>query len=180
MDLLNIGKNTSGKIIERQSTFLSFLDDASGICFKISYQNKKGYYLDSKKFSGFQVYDAHPLLDEYEHNNTTIFISSAPSGVDSVYSDISDAINKHYLGWRGIDNYCNTKFGIKNILANGSGLLYDGPPSGAEVLGTILSNHKVSYTTPRLGSENQEKYKVLMLGSYYVIAEGFEFNEIKT
>ena len=175
MDIAGFGEKTTGTVDERQTTYLKFTNSESGLKYRIDYKNKIEFFIKPGPFTGISIVDKHPLLDEHEHTNTILYIFGKSTEHKLVASQITEAIHKHYEGWRRIQNYCNQDYGFEKILDEGSGLLYDGPPSGAEVIKKILKEHDISPSTPWEGKNNGKKYKVLFLGSNYVVARNFEF-----
>lgn len=174
MNLAEFGEKTKGYIDVRQTTYLKFTDSISGQSIRINYQDKREFYVKTGPFTGCLIVDNHPLLDQHEYTDTILYISGASKDYELVDSKIEDALYEHYKGWRGIKNYCNIGYGVEKILKQGSGLLYEGPPSGAEVIKNVLKEYDISYSTPYEGKPNGEKYKVLFLGNNYIVAEDFE------
>jgi len=178
MKIAGFGKKTTGFIDEAQTTFVKFTDSKSGQIFRIEYKDKKEFYIKPGPFTGFSIVDKHPLLDQHEHTYTILYISTSTKEYEVVDSKLSVVLYEHYQGWRGIKNYCNIGYGVEKILKQGSGLLYEGPPSGAEVIKNVLKEYDISYSTPYEGKPNGEKYKVLFLGSNFIVANDFEFKTI--
>jgi hypothetical protein len=178
MNIARFGKTTTGTIDESQTTFVKFTDSESGQSFRINYKNKIEFYIKPGPFIGVSIVNKHPLLDQHEHTNTILYISTSAKEYEVVDSKISDALYKHYQGWRGIKNYCNIGYGVEKILKQGSGLLYEGPPSGAEVVKKILKLYDISCSSPQEGKANGKKYKVLFLSKNYVVASDFKFTTI--
>jgi len=174
MNLTKLRENTKGYIDVRQTTYLKFTNSESGLKYRIDYKNKIEFYIKPGSFTGFSIVDKHPLLDQHEHTYTILYISTSTIEHEVVDSKLSVVLYEHYQGWRGIKNYCNIGYGVEKILKQGSGLLYEGPPSGAEVIKNVLKEYDISYSTPYEGKPNGEKYKVLFLGKSYVVANDFE------
>lgn len=174
MNLSELGETTTGTIDEKQTTFVKFTDSKSGQSFRIEYKDKKEFYIKPGPFTGFSIVDKHPLLDQHEHTYTILYISTSTKEYEVVDSKLSVVLYEHYQGWRGIKNYCNIGYGVEKILKQGSGLLYEGPPSGADVVKNVLTEYDISYSTPIEGKANRKKYKVLFLGSNFIVANDFE------
>lgn len=174
MLISEFGENTTGTIDEAQSTFVKFTDSKSGYTFKIEYRDKQEYYIKPGSFRGISIVNKHLLLEQHEYSYTNLYISSASKEYEIVDTKIEDAIYEHYNGWRGIKNYCNISYGVEKILKQGSGLLYEGPPSGAEVVNNVLKEYNILYSSTSEGKPNGQKYKVLFLGSNFVVARDFE------
>ena len=56
-------------------------------------------------------------------------------------------------------------------------LIYEGPPSGAKIVKTVLDNYGISYTSPHEGESNGKEYKVLLLGNNFIVAHDFRVEE---
>jgi len=173
-------KNTVGNIIKRQTTFLNFIDTHSGQTFKISYKNKCEFNIDDGMFSGLTIMTDHPLLEQHNFTSTNIYISSAFAQSEFIIEHMSSAISSHYKGWRTIEDYCNAEYGISKLLNEGNGLIYNGPPTGAEIIKEILTNFKISHSSTFFGKQNESNYKVLFLGNNYVVAQDFSIDEFET
>ncbi len=180
MQIANLSDKSEGDICQRQTTYLLFIESGSGKQVKIKYKNKKEYLIEQGHFRGVSVLNEHPLLEEYENYNSTIYISSSSSACEAIAIEISEEIKEHYKGWRTVDNYCNTGYGVERIIREGSGLIYEGPPSGAEVVKRVLERHDLSFTVPRVGKPKGKNYKVLFLGGNFVVAEEFSVEENET
>jgi hypothetical protein len=178
MNIAGLGETTTGTIDETQTTFVKFTDSKSGQSIRINYKDKREYNIKPGPFKGFSIVNQHPLLDQHEHTDTILYISYALKEYELVDSKIEDALYEHYKGWRGIKNYCNISYGVEKILKQGSGLIYEGPPSGAEVVKNVLNEYGISCSSPRKGKANGNKYKVLFLGKNYVVANDFEITTI--
>ena len=92
--------------------------------------------------------------------------------MNTVCQQLLDSISHCYSGWRR-SIYFNNKFGLNRLLAGGSGLLYQGPPSGASAVIEVLNQHDIQFSTPYVGTAKANKYKALLLGKYFVVAENF-------
>jgi hypothetical protein len=169
-----------GDIYERQTTFVRFENSETRRRATINFKNKMEFRIDPGTFVGVSVLDRHPLLEQYEYTNTSVYVSSKASDASSVASDISNAIRSHFQGWRSADDYCNAGYGLKRILEEGSGLVYEGPPSGAEVVKFHLKQNGITYTSPTSGRPTGKKFKVLMPGKNFVVAEDFGVEENET
>jgi hypothetical protein len=179
MRACNLDQETAGEIDERQTTFVTFTHYATGRRVKIRFRDKREFRIEAGLFVGAAVADRHPLLEQYEHTNTTIFVSSTARDARAVIAQLSLALRSHFQGWRNVDNYCNTGYGLQRLLEEGSGLLYAGPPSGAEIVKTLLERNGIAYTSPSEGQPTGKKFKVLFLGNSFVVAEDFVIEEIE-
>lgn len=180
MQLANFGDKTEGNICKRQTTYLVFVESDSGTKVKINYKNKKEYLIENGPFKGVLVANEHPLLEEHENYSSAIYISSSSLDSETITNEMSEEIQEHYQGWRTIDSYCNGGYGVERIIREGSGLIYEGPPSGAEVVKRVLERHDLRFTVPGEGKLNGKKFNVLLLGGNYVVAEEFSVEENET
>ncbi|NIT12711.1 MAG: hypothetical protein GTN99_00220 [Candidatus Dadabacteria bacterium] len=174
MNITALRENTNGYIDKRQATYVKFTEAETKKSIKINFIDKRELFIKPGSFTGFSIVDKHPLLEQHENTNTTLYISTSTTEHQTVDSEISVALYEHYKGWRGIKNYCNIGYGVEKILKQGSGLLYEGPPSGAEVVKNVLKKYDISFTSSTEGKPNGKKYKVLFLGNNYVIAKDFK------
>ena len=173
-DVMNkFNKDTKGTILERQTTYSIIEEQKNSKSYKISYVSKQEFSIESENFEGIEILDEHPLLEEYEYSFTKLYVSTATKESKLLSDEIHQALKLHYQGWR-TDNYLNTEYNIGNILSEGQGMLYSGPPSGAHVVESILNNHNVSFNALYRGKVKEEKYKVLFLGENYIVAKDFK------
>lgn len=173
----SIRKNIQGLICQRQSTFLVFRDMSSDKIIRIDYDDKKEFHIASGEFFGISVLDEHPLLEQYEYTDTLIYISSLVQEPEKIEKDLAIGISQVYGDWRKFDDYANNECSMGELLKGGYGLLYKGPPSGAESVMEILRRYNINYSVPQTSSLSGHKYKVLFLGNNYIIAKEFVFKE---
>lgn len=179
MQLTNIEKDGTdfyGKVAIRQSTYTVVQDLESGDDIRIDFLKKQEFRISADGFSGIHLYDVHPLLYSHEFSFSNIYVTSSPKNPTAVSTSIGAEISKFTRGWRSIEDYCNTEYGVETILKEGSGLLYEGPPNIAESIKKLLSANGIRYSSTYIGELNGEQYKVLLLGESFIVAQDFRFS----
>ncbi len=179
MELNDSQKSTKGVILARQTTYLTFMDASTGEIYRIDFKGKREFSLQPDEFVGIEVLDQHPLLEEYENTATSIYVSSHAADPDELTMLLDQSLRIHYDNYRGLRDYGNRGYSISLLLSEGSGLLYEGPPCGGEIVEKILQDHGIQFTVPSRGTPNGEKYRVLFLGRYFVVAKSFRIDKIQ-
>lgn len=166
-----------GQILKRQTTYLELRDTRTGTVYRVSFDHKQEFLLDELLFKGCEIEETHPLLEQYEQEEVTIYLSSAPSNAEMALSEIARSLRNHFKGWRGLGNYGNPGYTAAGILKGGKGMLYRGPKAGAELVKGVLEKHGALFTSQE-GRLPADKFKVLLLGSNYVVAKDFQFRKL--
>lgn len=170
----DLNNKSSINIIERQSTFLK-LSLASGKTYKVGYVNKKEFFIEELEVTGCAIFEKHPLLIEYQDSLSDLYISSQTDEPDNFIKDLVKLNNDFFCGWRGMQLYFNNQYGYKNVVKDGLGLLYKGPSIFIKELSDLLDKYQIKYKVQNYNVNKDYKYKVLLLGNSFVIAEEFTF-----
>jgi len=168
-----------GEITKRQTSYLVLKDSKTGAEYRIDFDHKKEFLLEQPFFKGISIQEDHPLLEQHEQQEVSIYISSASSNPEQVLTEIETALHDHFKGWRSLKNYGNTEYSLVKLLRQGNGMLYRGPKGAGELLTGILEKHRIVCSTQQ-GYCSSEKYKVLLLGASYVVAKEFLFQKSET
>ena len=152
-------------------------DIATGAAYRVNFDRKKEFSLEEPLFKGLKIEETHPLLEQYEQQEVTVYVSNAPSNAEMTLSEIDLSVRNHFKGWRSLNNYGNREYALTTILKKGKGMFYRGPKGGAEVVKAVLEKHGVSFTSQE-GRLPSDRFKVLLLGSNYVVAKDFRFQRL--
>ena len=174
-----LGDQTKGEIIERQSTFVRFVTP-DFFQYKIDYINKKEFLIDELSFRGVQVLTVHPLLVHYEQPTLDISISSKAENFSELAKEFSDMVNAEFGGWRTVHECFNPQCSIESILAGGYGILYRGPSVlGQKVISTLEKNG-IKFSSGLVKVRPTHIPKVLLLGANAIVAEDFHGSREKS
>lgn len=147
--------------------------------FRVNFFCKQEFLLRKGGTGQLHCLTDHPLLKDYNEQSVSIFINSKPKQFAKLNFDIQKSFNESMQGWRNWKGYVsNVSSGLSfetytNNLHSGSGLVFDGPSSVAEKVIEVYEKYNVltkSFTTP----PKQKQFKLLLIGSNYVIADEFK------
>ncbi len=164
-----------------QATFLTLKIDGQQIRFDLI--DKMEFNLKKGTRGQLKIYEAHPLLIDYNENTLTTYINSKPNHFESFISDFENAINEITGGWRDWTSYVqdrNINFTVDTFLDNvksGTGKLLKAPFSITQKVVEICKKHHVA--TKVFGGELQRcSYKLIFIADNYVIAKEFRWHPI--
>jgi len=115
----------SCEIIQRQTTFWELRDD-DHVVWRIAFFGKKEFFFLTATASSFSIFEQHPLLMDYHHPWSQIFLSGSATAAKDVASSLESAIANQTGPWRAPTHYLN-QIGPIEVLESGSGLLLEAP-----------------------------------------------------
>ena len=143
-----------GSVVDRQSTYVIIQDLRSSNNIRIDYIKKREFRISAGAFSGIYLRTTHPLLYSHEFSFSNIYITSSSENPTAVAASINAEIAESTQGWRSVKDYCNTGYGVDNILREGSGQLYEGPFNIAENIKRLLESNGIGYSSTATGKLN--------------------------
>jgi len=182
-----IEQYATATITRTQTTFLD-LAVTTGT-FRVHYRDKAEFLIRNGANGALAHGTEHPLLWDYNGPWNTLYVSGAapdpPALVDALQRAV--AIASHQ--WRALDRYlfgsnpANSLALLEQNLADGSGLVLEGAPVViAQAVSQVCQQHgAATYSLAPLGpapAPVTEPFSVLFIGTCYVIARGFEVQEL--
>lgn len=164
------------KVEDYQTTFVIF--EIEGYRLRFNVYDKQEFKLKKGTTGEFIYFEKHPLLLDYNESFTTTYINSKPDDIIKLSADIQEGINNITLGWRNWMDYITDRqsnFTIDTFernLSEGIGKLLEAPESITKKVIEICDNHNV-LTKTFIGRLKDAKYKLIMVGNNYIIAEKF-------
>ena len=182
-----IEQYATATVTRAQTTYLD-LAVATGT-YRVYYRDKAEVLIRNGATGGLVHGTAHPLLWDYNGPWDTLYVSGAapdpPALVEALQRTVATASHQ----WRALDRYlvgsnrANSLALLEQNLADGSGLLLEGAPVViAQAVSVVCQQHgATTYSMAPLGpapAPVTEHFSVLFIGACYVIARGFEVQEL--
>ncbi len=158
------------RVRRRQSTFWDF--EGPERTQRVHFIGKLEHHFVSNHAEEIEITDDHPVLVDYQHPWTDIYISAKPSRSGELAVELLQAVQSQLGGWRAPAEYFNRDVAPRKLLEDGHGLLFSGPEPLAAVVRQALSTAEVRFTAlPRKRLEYQAR--VLVAGKNFVVAKDF-------
>ena len=179
-----IERHQTAKIVFAQTTYMH-LEVEEG-AFRVDFKDKAAFCLKLGTRGLLSHHTNHPLLLNHNEPRTTLYINSQPENPQALFADIEatvDAIYQDWYDWRSL----LFQFGrrkeaavalVKQNIAQGSGILFEYAPATV-LLAVISVCNRHGVATRYFGSLDwnslpHEAYSVLLIGSCYAVARGFQ------
>lgn len=179
-----IERHKTAKIVFAQTTYMH-LEIEEGT-FRVDFEHKAEFRLKLGTQGLLSHHTTHPLLLNHNEPRTALYINSRPANPQALLADIKATVDAIYhggydwrsffFGFRGGKNEAVAS-AMQNI-AQGSGMLFEDAPATVLLAVTaVCERHGVA--TRYFGSLDwcpfpHEAYSVLLIGSCYVVARGFQ------
>lgn len=158
------------RVRSRQTTFWDF--ESSEDIRRVHFIGKLEHHYVSNHAEDIQITDDHPVLVNYQHPWSEIYISAKAARPGELAVELLQAVQSQLRGWRSPVEYFNRDIETRQLLAGGYGLLFSGPDPLAAVLKEALSRADLKFTAlPRKRLEHQAK--ALVAGKNFVVARDF-------
>jgi hypothetical protein len=169
-------------IVSTQTTYLNLAVEKGA--FRVDFIDKAEFRLKAGTQGILAIYSQHPLLLDHNEPRTSLYINSRPNNPQLLFEDIEQAVAQVSEGWRDLSFYLfrwNKAGAIvlaKNNIEQGSGILLDFAPASI-VRAVVAACEKHGAATKFFGSleidlnSSHKDFKVLFIGSCYVIARKF-------
>jgi hypothetical protein len=171
----------TGEIVTTQTTYL----DLACSCqphselpekYRVHYRGKREFSVETGVFSTLQLFENHPLLIQYTEPMVAVQLVSSVPDKQLFRENVEIAIDRVFGRWRSIEEY--QFMPLNTFLEESYGIFVEAPKSLAEALWqagersgvklTMLERHKPKDIFPR----------VLLLDSWYVIADDFRIEPV--
>lgn len=158
------------RVRRRQSTFWDF--ESPEHTQRVHFIGKLEHHFVSNHAEHIEITDDHPVLVNYQHPWTEIYISAKPAKPGELAVELLQAIQSQLGGWRAPAEYFNRDVAPRQLLEGGYGLLFSGPEPLAAVVRQALSTAEVRFTAlPCKRLERQAR--ALVAGKNFVVAKDF-------
>ncbi len=156
------------RVRRRQSTFWDF--ESPEHTQRVHFVGKLEHHFVSNHAESVEIKDLHPVLLNYQHPWTEIYISTKPVRPGELALELLHAVQAELGGWRAPTEYFNQE--PRSLLAGGFGLLFNGPEPLAAKVKQLLGVAEVRFTAlPRKRAEQQ--VRALIAGKNFVVAKDF-------
>lgn len=161
-----------GQVIRRQTTYWT-VETGMGERWRLHFLEKAESSFTTSSYSCPQLLDTHPLLAQYVEPWLQLYFLGAPKEPDMTTSVVAAAISEVTGGWRKFEDYANPHA----PLSSGYGSLMRAPQTVIRAVEIVLARHGVKTNTIKSFGPGHPYplYRVLLLDTSYVIAEGFRF-----
>ena len=160
------------RVRRRQSTFWDF--ESPEHTQRVHFIGKLEHHFVSSHAEDIQITDDHPVLVNYQHPWTEIYISAKPARPGELAVELLQAVQSQLGGWRAPAEYLNRDVAPRPLLEGGYGLLFSGPEPLAAVVRQALSTAEVRFTAlPCKRLEHQAR--ALVAGKNFVVAKDFRY-----
>lgn len=150
-----------------QATYWEFTD-ASGRC-RVHFIEKQEHCFVSDECQGFEILCSHPVLMDYEHSWSSVYVSSPLADPESIWVELKAAANNCTGSWRKPRHYFNQRFSGCEVLRGGLGMLADAPVPIAVQFAAILVKANISHHVLPSRPARQPS-KALIAGQNFVVA----------
>lgn len=182
-----IEQYATATITRAQTTYLD-LAVATGT-IRVHYRDKADFLVRNGANGALEHGTEHPLLWDYNGPWDTLYVSGPASDPAALVEALQSAVAAASHHWRALDRYlfgrnrANSLALLEKNLADGSGLLLEGAPVViAQAVSEVCQQYgAATYSLAPLGpgsSPITEPFSVLFIGACYVIARGFEVQEL--
>jgi hypothetical protein len=162
--------NMVWRVRKRQSTFWDF--ESPEHTQRVHFIGKLEHHFVSNYAEDIEITDDHPVLVNYQHPWTEIYIAAKPARPGELAVELLQAVQSQLDGWRAPAEYFNRDVAPRKLLEGGYGLLFSGPEPLAAVVRQTLSAAEVRFTSlPRKRLEHQAR--ALVAGTNFVVARDF-------
>jgi hypothetical protein len=158
------------RVHRRQSTFWDF--ESPTHTERVHFIGKLEHYFVSNRAEYIEITDDHPVLVNYQHPWTEIYISAKPARPGELAVELLQAVQSRLGGWRAPAEYFNRDVAPRQLLEGGYGLLFSGPEPLAALVRQALNSAEVRFTAlPCKRLEHQAR--ALVAGKNFVVAKDF-------
>lgn len=166
-----------GEIVKTQTTYLDFVcsqsePSASSATYRIHFQGKRDFSLAKGRITSLMLLEEHPLLLEYVEPFKDIYLSCLVSDKQKFIADLECAASQKFDGWRSLYRYTNG-MPLGELLAKRYGLLMSAPASFAKRVMEVAEENGATLNMLEGARPSKEKPHVLLLNTWYVIADDF-------
>ncbi len=164
---------------------VTVIDSTSGI-WEVRCEDVLGSLLLDESAHLLELTEDHPLLWEFKHETASAFFYAPPANADAAVGALYQAHENGVGPWIKFDQFLNNSISLSKLLAAGNGLLASGPMPLMNLYKETLRPHGVEVDIrfprpPKIWDgihwrqlELQNKTKVLLLGSSYVIGNEWD------
>jgi hypothetical protein len=158
------------RVRRRQSSFWDF--ESPEHTQRVHFIGKLEHHFVSNHAERIEITDEHPVLLNYQHPWTDIYVSVKPPNPNELADELLQAVQAELGGWRSPAEYFNQAFETRLLLEGGFGLLFTGPEPLADTVRRALDTAEVRFTAlPRKFQRQQAR--ALVAGKNFVVAKDF-------
>lgn len=169
-DLLPVELSSNGRIVKRQTTYWT-LTDRDGRSWRVHFIGKAEMNFASAAYRSLAISDQHVLLTHHNERWASLYFKGKSNNQDQLLAALRSKVVELTDGWRRLEEYMKPTV----RLADGFGLLMEGPNSLVLALREVLASFGVTSTTLESRAEAKSPLRLLLLDRNYVIAEDFRF-----
>jgi len=157
-------------ICKRQSTFWDF--ENSERTRRVHFIGKLEHHFVSNQAGHLEITDEHPVLMDYRHPWTEIYIFSKPLNPGRFAVELLHSIQAEVGPWRSPLAYFNRDVKPGVLLEGGLGRLFGGPEPLAAKVQQALHEAEVKLTAVS-SKRREQQVKALIAGRNFVVAKDF-------
>jgi hypothetical protein len=138
----------------------------------VHFIGKLEHHFVSNHADDIEITHDHPVLVNYQHPWTEIYISAKPARPGELAVELLRTVQNQLSGCRAPAEYFNRDVAPRQLLEGGYGLLFSGPEPLAAVVRQTLSTAEVRFAAlPCKRVEHQAR--ALVAGKNFVVANDF-------
>ncbi|MBZ0206907.1 MAG: hypothetical protein K8H89_11325 [Flavobacteriales bacterium] len=159
-----------GCIVKRQTTYWT-LTDRDGRSWRVHFNGKAEMNFLSAAYGSLSINDQHVLLNHHNQPCSSLYFKGKSNNPEELLAALRSKVAELTDGWRRLEEYMEPTL----RLADGYGLLMEGPNSLVLALREVLTSFGVTSTTLESRTGAKPLLRLLLLDHNYVVAEGFRF-----
>jgi hypothetical protein len=164
------------QVRKRQSSFWDF--ESPEHTQRVHFIGKLEHHFVSNHADSIEIKDDHPVLLNYQHPWTGIYISAKALNAGELAVELLHAVQSEIGAWRSSTEYFNRDVETRLLLEGGFGLLFTGPEPLAAKVRQALSTAGVGFAALSR-THPQHQARALVAGKNFVVAKDFR-NEALT
>lgn len=157
----------------RQATFWELNQIDGPQRYRIRFRKKREFFADETLQGEVSIESSHPLLRDYLESRSSLFLESKVVDAQNVLHSLDGLCSEEFRGWRPLSRYLNSQASPERILAQGYGVLLQGPSDFVRAASKLIARSGIDSQVQPL-AESPVETRVLLVGRSFVVADSFE------